>query len=81
MVDLKNYICTTPFVYLEVHKNGVHSCCPSWLPNKISNLEDIETAWESEELKKVDKRKLMQKRKQQQYLKGIKRNERYEILS
>jgi MoaA/NifB/PqqE/SkfB family radical SAM enzyme len=50
---LKKYICTTPFVYLEAHKNGIYSCCPSWLPNKISNLEDIETAWESEELKKV----------------------------
>ncbi len=50
---LKQYICTTPFVYLEVHKGGAHSCCPSWLPNKISSLEDIDKAWESEELKKV----------------------------
>jgi MoaA/NifB/PqqE/SkfB family radical SAM enzyme len=50
---LKQHICTTPFVYLEVHKGGVHSCCPSWLPNRISNLEDIDKAWESEELKKV----------------------------
>ena len=50
---LKQYICITPFVYLEAHKNGVYSCCPSWLPNKISNLEDIDKAWESEELKKV----------------------------
>jgi MoaA/NifB/PqqE/SkfB family radical SAM enzyme len=50
---LKQYICTTPFVYLEVHKGGVHSCCPSWLPNRISSLEDIDKAWESEELKKV----------------------------
>jgi MoaA/NifB/PqqE/SkfB family radical SAM enzyme len=50
---LKQFICITPFVYLEAHKNGIYSCCPSWLPNKISNLENIETAWESEELKKV----------------------------
>jgi pyruvate-formate lyase-activating enzyme len=50
---LKQYICTTPFVYLEVHKGGVHSCCPSWLPNKICSLEDIDKAWRSEELKKV----------------------------
>lgn len=50
---LKQYICITPFVYLEAHKNGVYSCCPSWLPNKISNLEDIDKAWQSEELKKV----------------------------
>lgn len=50
---LEQFICITPFVYLEAHKNGIYSCCPSWLPNKISNLENIETAWESEELKKV----------------------------
>ncbi len=50
---LKQYICITPFIYLEAHKNGVYSCCPSWLPNKISSLEDIDGAWESEELKKV----------------------------
>ena len=50
---LKKYICTTPFEYLEAHKNGIYSCCPSWLPNKISNLKDIETAWESDELKKI----------------------------
>jgi MoaA/NifB/PqqE/SkfB family radical SAM enzyme len=50
---LKQYICITPFVYLEAHKTGVYSCCPSWLPNKISNLEDIDKAWKSEELKKV----------------------------
>ena len=50
---LKQYICITPFIYLEAHKGGIYSCCPSWLPNKISNLEDIDKAWESEELKKV----------------------------
>ena len=50
---LKKYICTTPFTYIEAHKHGVFSCCPSWLPNKISSLEKIETAWESEELKKI----------------------------
>lgn len=50
---IKNYICVTPFIYLEAHKNGVFSCCPSWLPNKISSLEDIENVWESKELKEV----------------------------
>ena len=50
---LNKSICTTPFVYLEVHKDGVYSCCPSWLPNKISSLEDVDKSWESEELKKV----------------------------
>ena len=42
-----------PFTYIEAHKHGIFSCCPSWLPNKISSLENIETAWESKELKKI----------------------------
>lgn len=50
---LKKYICTTPFVYLEAHKGAVYSCCPSWLPNKISTLENIKEAWKSTELKEV----------------------------
>lgn len=50
---LKEYVCITPFVYLEAHKHGVFSCCPSWLPNKISSLEDIENVWHGDELKKV----------------------------
>lgn len=50
---LKNYICTTPFVYLEAHKNGVYSCCPTWLPTKLSTLEEIGTVWESNELKNI----------------------------
>ena len=50
---LKKYICTTPFVYLEAHKHAVFSCCPSWLPNKLSSLEDIGDVWESKELKDV----------------------------
>jgi hypothetical protein len=50
---LKKYVCTTPFKYLEVHKGAVFSCCPSWLPNKISTLENIKEAWDSIELKEV----------------------------
>jgi MoaA/NifB/PqqE/SkfB family radical SAM enzyme len=50
---LKKYVCTTPFVYLEAHKNVVYSCCPSWLPNKISTLENIKDTWNSNELKEV----------------------------
>ena len=50
---LKKYICTTPFKYLEAHKHAVFSCCPSWLPNKISTLENIKDAWNSNELKEV----------------------------
>jgi MoaA/NifB/PqqE/SkfB family radical SAM enzyme len=50
---LKHYICSVPFTYIEVHKNGIFSCCPSWLPNKIGDLENIESVWESDELKKI----------------------------
>lgn len=50
---IKKYVCSVPFTYIEAHKHGVFSCCPSWLPNKISDLEDIESVWESPELKKI----------------------------
>ena len=50
---LNDYICTTPFTYLEIHKNDVYSCCPSWLPNKLTSTGDIKNAWKSDELKKI----------------------------
>jgi sulfatase maturation enzyme AslB (radical SAM superfamily) len=50
---LKKYICVTPFTYLELHKHGIFSCCPSWLPNKLGDLDDMENVWESQELKKI----------------------------
>jgi len=50
---LKNYICTTPFTYLEAHKHAVFSCCPSWLPNKVGTIEKIENVWKSNELEKI----------------------------
>ena len=50
---LKKYVCVTPFTYLELHKHGIFSCCPSWLPNKIGDLSDLDNVWESKELKKV----------------------------
>ena len=50
---LKKYVCITPFTYLELHKHGIFSCCPSWLPNKLGDLDDMENVWESQELKKI----------------------------
>jgi len=50
---LKQFICTTPFTYLEIHKHGVFSCCPSWLPNKVGTIENIESIWNSDKLKEV----------------------------
>ena len=52
-IDLNSFVCNVPFTSLEIHNNVCFVCCPSWLPNKISSLEDIDKAWESEELKKV----------------------------
>jgi MoaA/NifB/PqqE/SkfB family radical SAM enzyme len=50
---LKKYVCITPFSYLEIHKHGIFSCCPSWLPNKMGDLDNLDNVWESDELKKV----------------------------
>jgi MoaA/NifB/PqqE/SkfB family radical SAM enzyme len=50
---LKKYVCTTPFTYLELHKNGVYSCCPSWLPNKIGTIDNINDIWKSKELLEI----------------------------
>ena len=50
---LKEYMCITPFVYMELHKNGIYSCCPSWLDTKVGELSEIETVWKSETLKNI----------------------------
>ncbi len=50
---LKNYVCTVPFKYLELHRDSVYCCCPSWLPNKVGTIENLDKISESEELKKV----------------------------
>jgi molybdenum cofactor biosynthesis enzyme MoaA len=50
---LKQYVCQAPFTYLELHKDGVYSCCPSWLPNNLGKLEDLDKIWNGDELKKI----------------------------
>jgi MoaA/NifB/PqqE/SkfB family radical SAM enzyme len=50
---LKEFICPTPFTYLEIHKHGIFSCCPSWLPNKLGTIDSIKTVWDSKSLKEV----------------------------
>ena len=50
---LKRFICPTPFTYLEIHKNGVFACCPSWLPNKLGTIENIKDVWGDAPLKEV----------------------------
>lgn len=49
----KHYICKVPFEYMEVHHMGVYSCCPAWLPTKLSEINDVSTAWKSDALKEV----------------------------
>jgi wyosine [tRNA(Phe)-imidazoG37] synthetase (radical SAM superfamily) len=49
----KHYICKVPFEYLEVHHMGVYSCCPAWLPTKLTDVDDVKNVWKSETLKKV----------------------------
>ena len=49
----KHYICKVPFEYMEVHHMGVYSCCPAWLPTKISEIKDISSVWVNEKLKEV----------------------------
>jgi len=53
MVDLKNYVCIRPFNYVEIQKDGIYSCCTTWLPNKVSNLENMNNSWINDNLKKV----------------------------
>jgi len=52
---LKEYVCTTPFTYMEAHRDAVYSCCPSWLPNKLSTLENIKDAWTGDTLNEIKK--------------------------
>ena len=46
-------MCKTPFMYMELHKNGIYSCCPSWLDTKVGELDEIETVWKSETLNNI----------------------------
>ena len=32
---------------------GIYSCCPTWLPTKIGDLNEISNIWESQKLKEV----------------------------
>lgn len=42
---LKNYICTVPFSYLEIHKYNVHGCCPSWINIPYGNVDNLKDIW------------------------------------
>jgi len=47
-VDLKDFICTTPFYELEIQEHNCFFCCASWLPKKVSTSEyPIKDVWNS----------------------------------
>lgn len=50
---LKNYVCLNPFSYLEVHKDSVYCCCPSWLNTPIGKTNELDTVWKDDTLKKI----------------------------
>ena len=47
---LKKWICTKPFNYLDVNHGGSYMCCPSWLPEDITEggTKTITEGWFSE---------------------------------
>ena len=36
--NLKKWVCTKPWNYLDVNHFGSYMCCPSWLPTSIENV-------------------------------------------
>lgn len=55
---LKNWICTKPFNYLDVNHYGSYMCCPSWLPEDITNHKtpdevSITEGWFSEKSERI----------------------------
>ncbi|NUN04118.1 MAG: twitch domain-containing radical SAM protein [Bdellovibrio sp.] len=37
---LNKYVCTQPFVYLDIQEDSQWLCCPSWCPSNIRTSED-----------------------------------------
>ena len=50
---LKNYICLNPFNYLEIHKDLVFSCCPSWLNTPVGSTSNLGKIWNNDILEKI----------------------------
>lgn len=56
MIDLKNYLCTVPFVNVEIMENDNYLCCASWLLKSLPGGDTpLETIWNSKESKEVRK--------------------------
>jgi hypothetical protein len=53
-MDKKDFICTTPFQYAEVHDKEMHLCCPAWLKNgNIYESDDLHANFHSEKATKI----------------------------
>lgn len=51
---LKKYICTIPFMHMEIHQERSYLCCPSWLPHPIfHNDREIKEVWNDELAQKI----------------------------
>ena len=47
-MDLKNYICTNPFIYTEITVDKQHMCCNEWMSLDIKTKGDLNDNWNSE---------------------------------
>ena len=45
---LKDYVCTAPFSYLEIHETMVYGCCPTWMPIPYGSVNNLSEVWNSE---------------------------------
>jgi MoaA/NifB/PqqE/SkfB family radical SAM enzyme len=66
---LKNYVCISPFRYLDIQTNSQHICCPSWCStniredtynnnttwNLVTEEEDLSKNWNSQAVQEVRK--------------------------
>lgn len=57
MIDLNQYVCSLPFVNLELHNKQNFMCCPSWLTKHLDGDIPLDKLWNSE--KSIDIRKSM----------------------
>jgi MoaA/NifB/PqqE/SkfB family radical SAM enzyme len=53
MSILNNYVCIVPFTYLEIHRNKVFGCCPSWMPEPYGDTNNIKNIWNDEQAVKT----------------------------
>jgi MoaA/NifB/PqqE/SkfB family radical SAM enzyme len=50
---LKEYVCGSPFHYLEIHDKKVWACCPSWLPTPVGEVGKLNEVYNGDTLKKI----------------------------